>query len=155
MDVTMDSRPRFQFGPPNDFGPQLDGEPEYPIFVFPPLLPVGQAVGLLPGFLRSTSFKLRPSIPGYALTVLPFTVAVAKPGLLHVVLDTAFYTGSHLALDALRDWARRDLAWGEKTRDELLYDSLQQYLAGQPYLFGPGGSVTVIIEMPPAWLTDP
>jgi len=155
MDVTIDAKPRLAFQQPNQFGPDTTGQPDYPIFVFPPLLPVGHAVGLLPGFLRSTSFKLRPSIPKWALTVVPFTVAVATPGLLHVVLDASFYVGSHVALDALRDWARRDGIWGEKTRDQLLYDSLQQYLHDKPYLFGPTGDVTVIIEMPPAHLTDP
>jgi len=139
---------------PGDPG-NLDGNSGFPFFLFPPVLPTGQAVGLVPGFLRSTSFKLRPSIPKYALAVLPFTVAVAQPGVLHVILDASFYAGSHLALDALKDWARRDGIWGEKTKDQLIYDSLQQYLHDKPYLFGPGGSVTVILELPPMHLVDP
>ena len=155
MEFTLAPAPRFAFqGPPRGPDTTFDN-PDQPIFVFPPLLPVGHAVGLIPGFLRSTSFRLRPSIPAWALTFTPFTVAVARPGFIHVVADTYFYWGSHLALDALREWARTDLAWGQKTRDELLYDSLQQYLRDKPNLFGPGGEITIVVEVPPAHLVDP
>jgi len=137
------------------FGPDTTGQPDYPIFVFPPLLPFGRAVGILPGFIRSTSFKLRPSIPKLALTVVPFTIAVAKPGLLHVVLDAAFYTGSHLAIEALRNWADADRKWSDRTQDEIISDSVSAWVNAHPEILGPGGRLTIIVEYPPAHLVDP
>ena len=106
------------------------------------------------GRFAATSFKLQSGLSKAAFAVVPFTLAVKAPGVLHVVLDTAFYK-AHDVFIVLDDAYRRYVDWLRSvTREELInslgpeaYDVLTQ-----------GGSLTHVraeLTMPAAWLLDP
>lgn len=100
------------------------------------------------------SFKFRPGTT-YTKWVLPFTITVQQPGLLHVAIDVAFYKGTGPAFEYISDQFKKLQEWiaaGDA-------DSVKQAIG--PAAFDEltkGGALTevrVIFDTPPAWLTDP
>lgn len=106
------------------------------------------------GSIVARSWKLLPGLHPAVLTVLPFTVAVRQPGVVHVLADLAFYKGLS-AYHAFQDAQRRFEEWLRRLDDVELKNSLGS--AAYDVLTS-GGTVTdlqVILVMPPVWLSDP
>jgi hypothetical protein len=106
------------------------------------------------GRVAATSFQLVPGLSKQTLLVLPFSIAVRQPGLLHVALDTAFYK-AHDVFHVLDDAYRRYVEWLRTvSREELIsavgkdaYDILTE-----------GGTRSRLLAefiVPPNWIADP
>lgn len=103
----------------------------------------------------ATSFKLLPTLPQSAKLLLPFSIWVEQPGVLHLALDVIFYKGTGPAFEWTESQYKAAREWFEKVDEAGLVQAIGRVAFDQ--LTG-GGAITdlrAIFEMPPAWLTDP
>lgn len=155
MDATMAAGPKLQFGPPNEFGPQLDGEPDFPIFVFPPVLPAGQIRNVLAGSLFSKTYKWRSWVPVGGKWVLPWTLIASQPGVIHAVIDVASAKIFHEVVQGSREQLRLLFDWLNKTGEGVDPATLEWFLRNNSNMFPPGQDVRIVFEIPPMHLVDP
>jgi hypothetical protein len=139
----------------NPYAPPLDSEVGNPVFIFPPRLPVGSPVGLLRFRAFSTSFKLRSLLPRAAVMVAPFTILSETPGVLHVLLDVAFYTQSGNAIEFVAEQARLAADWTRTTAETNLEGAFFDVFDRRRDLYPVGSDVRIIVDVPPMWLRDP
>jgi hypothetical protein len=106
------------------------------------------------GTLAAYSFKMTPR-PSLVKFSLPFTIAVAQPGVLHLVLDVGFYKGGDLAFGVIDDAYRRLDDWLHRVDEAALRQQLGPFDFDRLTSGGLITNITALVEMPPAWLTDP
>lgn len=155
MDVTISPGPVLAYSPPADGGHFIT---DYHWWLETlgnfALLGSGGAV-FQRGRIFSTSFKLHPALSKAATLVLPFGIFVEKPGLLHFALDVGFYKGAKPAFELIDSQYRQLREWLDTVDEQSLLNALGP--AGYDLLTAAGTvkNINVIVEMPPAWLTDP
>jgi hypothetical protein len=139
---------------PDPRGP-VGEDDDFPLFVFPPLLPPGAVRGILPERLFSTNFKLRSWVSPAALTVVPYTIAAVEAGAIHIVIDVAAYAASGFAIAWLAEQAKLADDWFLRSNDLLDYGQIVRQMGLRPDLFPPGQDVTIVVSYPAMWLGDP
>lgn len=106
------------------------------------------------GRLIAQSFELSPGVSKLAAFFIPFSVSAAEPGVIHIIADLAFYKFEPAA-KAIDDLSRRYAEWLARVNAA----ELRQMLGDEGYnLVTAGGTITnlrAVVQIPPAWLTDP
>lgn len=106
------------------------------------------------GSLLAYSFKYRPNSTLAKLS-LPFSVGVEQPGVLHLVLDVAWYKGTGFALEVIQDAYKKLEEWFASV-DEA---TIRQYVGAADFAKLTNGgtltTLTALVEIPPVWLADP
>lgn len=157
MDFTFSINPRLAYAPPERLKVLSS---DYWLYWAEQIgnvaLPAAGGRFLQAGRLFSTSFRFKPSpLPLGVKLALPFSIVVQQPGLLHLALDVAWYKGTGPAFawtqeqyKLLMDWINNvDRASVENAIGPAAFDELTNG--------GKESQIRVIVEMPPAWLTDP